>query len=240
MFAQALGRSSVDKNRINEQDYSSEPTSGNAPEARLIRAQNGQMIKASGGFSLAHVEPESLEQIQTAGVGPSAFFTAELVEKAFNLIEPAIMSVLRQPDSPRVALHVCVLDPRKVLGGEEFSKCVLYEKSVGKPNWDIDLQTLTRKKAYVSYKYGMDSHDVQQRYPYLYGPGDNKYAGAINRHGLVVSTAAIEWYFDELFSKMLADTCEALCKKEMEKVMTDANIHFIPSTSTSDVSAINN
>lgn len=210
-------------------NLSSINTDAQEPHPRSIVSSSGKMIEESGGFSLAPVQPQSLKEIENAETGESALLTKETIERAFSIVEPAIMQKLNDPSSPRDGLHIVLLDPVKVTGGKSFSECVVFEKSINKDGWDIDLETLARKKAFVSYRYGMDSHKVQQLSPLLYQSGDNKYAGAINRDGFVVSSAGIEWYYDELFSKLLADSCEAVAKEHMDSIMTNSKIHFVES-----------
>lgn len=212
-----------------EKSISYDVAAAPAPQPRSIEAPNGKMIQASGGFSLVAVQPQSLQEIETAETGESAFLTKANLERAFAMVEPAIMAKLNDPSSPRNGLHALILDPVKVGAGKKFSECVVFEKSINKGDWDIDLETLARKKAFVSFRYGMDSHQVQQQNPLLYQAGDNKYAGAINRNNFIVSTAGIEWYYDELFSKLIADSCEAVAKEKMDAIMSDADTHFIKS-----------
>lgn len=157
----------------------------------------------------------------------SALLTKELAEEAFKSVEKSIRDFLKLERSWRDGFHVIILDPRAKFGAVEFEDAILFEYSINPETWDEDLKTLTRKKAMVAWENGMDTHLVQQQRPYLYQKGDNKYAGAVVHHGLVVSVAAIQWYFDELFSVWIAAACRALTIEKMEKIISEEGRHFI-------------
>jgi hypothetical protein len=148
-------------------------------------------------------------------------------EEAYLTVEKSIRDFLQTERSWRDGLHVIVMDPRAKCGEIPFEEAILFERSINPDKWDVDLKTLARKKAKVSWEHGMDSQAVQQFRPYLYEKGDNKYAGAVVHHGLVVSVAAIQWYFDELFSVWIAAACRALAIEKMEKILNTANRHFV-------------
>jgi hypothetical protein len=157
----------------------------------------------------------------------SALLTKELAEEAFKTVEKSIRDFLKLERSWRDGFHVVILDPRAKLGEVKFEDAILFEYSINPESWDEDLKTLTRKKAMVAWEHGLDTHIVQQQRPYLYQQGDNKYAGAVVHHGLVVSVAAIQWYFDELFSVWIAAACRALAIEKMEKIINEEGRHFL-------------
>jgi hypothetical protein len=157
----------------------------------------------------------------------SALLTNELAGEAYKSVEKSIMDFLKLDKSWRNGFHVVVLDPRAKFGEVKLEDAILFEHSINPDKWDEDLKTLARKKAMVAWEHGLDTHIVQQQRPYLYEKGDNKYAGAVVHHGLVVSVAAIQWYFDELFSVWIAAACRALTIEKMEKVISEEKRHFV-------------
>src|SRR3989338_6563115 len=157
----------------------------------------------------------------------SILLTKEVAEEAFKSVEKSIRDFLKIDRSWRDGFHVVIINPRAKFGEVDIEDAILFEYSINPEKWDEDLKTLTRKKAQVSWEHGLDSHIVQQSRPYLYQKGDNKYAGAVVHHGLVVSVAAIQWYFDELFSVWIAAACRALTIEKMEKIIGEDGRHFI-------------
>ena len=158
---------------------------------------------------------------------PSALLTKELAEEAFKSVERSIRAFLVLERSWRNGFHVVVLDPRATHGEVAFEDAILFEYSINPESWDEDLKTLARKKAQVAWAHGMDTHLVQQQRPYLFQKGDNKYAGAVVYHGLVVSVAAIQWYFDELFSVWIAAALRALAIEKMEAIIAEEGRHYV-------------
>lgn len=106
-------------------------------------------------------------------------------------------------------------------------KAVLTEHSIDRANWDLDLETLARKKAAVCWEHGKDSHIVQQQMPYLYHEGDNKYAGAVVHKGITVSTAGVEWYYDEMFAALIACACRGQVLAKMEAIINEEGRHYV-------------
>ena len=157
----------------------------------------------------------------------SILLTKEVADEAFKSVEKSIRDFLKIDRSWRDGFHVVIIDPRAKSGEVEFEDAILFEYSINPATWDEDLKTLARKKAQVSWEHNLDSHIVQQSRPYLYQKGDNKYAGAVVHHSLVVSVAAIQWYFDEMFSLWIASACRALSIEKMEKILNEEKRHFI-------------
>lgn len=151
----------------------------------------------------------------------------ETAHEAFVLVEKSIQDFLKLERSWRSGFHCVVLDPRAKHGEVALEDAILFEYSIDSENWDIDLKDLARKKAKVSWEHNQDSFLVQQLSPYLYEKGDNKYAGAVVHHGLVVSVASIQWYFDELFSVWIASSCRALSIEKMEKILNNKDQHIV-------------
>lgn len=157
----------------------------------------------------------------------SALLTKELAEEAYKSVEKSIVDFLKLEKSWRDGFHILVLDPRAKFGEVELEDAILFEYSINSDRWDEDLKTLARKKAMVAWEHRLDTHFIQQQRPYLYQQGDNKYAGAVVHHGIVVSVAAIQWYFDELFSVWVAAACRALAIEKMEKIINEEKRHFV-------------
>jgi len=157
----------------------------------------------------------------------SALLTKEVAEESFKSVEKSIRDFLKLEKSWRDGLHLVILDPRAKFSQVKFEEAILFEHSINPEKWDEDLKTLARKKVLVAWEHGLDTHVVQQERPYLYQAGDNKYAGAVVHHGLVVSVAAIQWYFDELFSVWIAAACRALVIEKMEKIIAEEGRHFV-------------
>lgn len=148
-------------------------------------------------------------------------------EEAYKMVEKSIQDFLKKERSWRDGFHAVILDPRAKFGEVSLEEAILFEHSINPEKWDVDLKDLARKKAKVSWEHNLDSHVVQQMRPYLYGKGDNKYAGAVVNHGLVVAVASIQWYFDELFSIWIASACRALAIEKMEKILNTEDQHFV-------------
>lgn len=125
-------------------------------------------LQATGRFSLAHVEYESPEEMDNYEDESSAYITQESCALAYERCLPRIMGLISTPEAPRTACHVVVLDPTLVLQQKRFSECLVFEASINQDSWDVDLQTLTQKKARVSYRTGYDSFTVQREKPWLY------------------------------------------------------------------------
>jgi len=193
---------------------------------RMITSVGGKKVFESGTFSLKPVEHESFEQM-TNQPGKSFLFTPQVAQEAFQSLEHKISAILSSDDSPRNALHVVILDPVAVMCKKSFEECILFEKSINKDAWDIDLETLARKKALVPYKCQQDSFYIQKEMPWFYQEGDNKYGGAVCSKGIIVSCAGIAEKDDHQFSEWIAESCQELVKKKMEVLMNDSNKHFI-------------
>lgn len=157
----------------------------------------------------------------------SALLTKELVQEAYKLVENAIHDLLKGPHSKKEWLHVVVLDPRAKFGQTKYEDAVIFEHSINADKWDSDLKDRAHKKAMVTWEHGMNTHDVQQKRPYLFKKGDNKYAGAVVHEGIIVSVVAIQWYFDELIAEWIAASCRALALEKMEEIINEKGRHFV-------------
>ncbi len=147
-----------------------------------------------------------------------------MAENAVRITGMAFTGMKQENFFNRNALHIVVLDPEKRFG-RGFLGSILYEESFGAPRdqWERPFDEFARAKAMLSWRTGMDSHLVQQRFPHLYDGGDIKFGGGVSRDGIVVGVSGVEWYFDQLFAELTASACKALSIQRMIDVLASAS-----------------
>ena len=157
----------------------------------------------------------------------SALLTPDRAKEAIEIVRPAIIKLLNSGKLSRNVLHIVVLDPAMRHGEVPLREAIIAEASIRRRKWDLDLETLARRKANISWKWQQDSNVLQRVKPYLYGKGDNKYGGAVFYKGIIVSTAGVNWEYDELFAAWIAAACRVTPLTRMEEIMKDTKRHFI-------------
>jgi len=164
----------------------------------------------------------------------SAILDRDMAKQAVRTVGMAFKGMLEERFLNRNALHVVVLDPTRRYGGPyTFAQAILYEESFGEPceKWEWQFDEFARAKAMLSWRTGMDTHLVQQRFPHLYAEGDIKFGGGVFRDGIVVGVSGVQWYFDQMFAELTASACKALSIQRMIDALAGAS-PYIKKSST--------
>src|SRR3989344_5507137 len=161
-----------------------------------------------------------------------AILDRNMAVNAVRITGIASRGMLHENFLNRNALHVVVLDPSKYFGSCQFEQAVLYEESFEKSRgWERPFDEFARDKALISWRTGMDTHLVQQRFPHLYNEGDITFGGGVSRDGIVVGVSGVQWYFDQMFAELTASACKALSTQRMIDVLAGAS-PYIKKSST--------
>lgn len=91
---------------------------------------------------------------------------------------------------------------------------ILHEHSVGKGEWEHDLDEIARCKAMQLWDGFADGE--LRLLPHLSFHGDTRWVGGVKREGIVVACSGFEEHFDRMVASMVADVCIALAKHEFE------------------------
>lgn len=147
-------------------------------------------------------------------------FTSHLVDQniARHAVELSLPMINAAMDSREAGasgfLYIVVMRPGVTSEQASFNDAILYEHAVGDTSkWDADYGAFARAKAELSWRTGMDSHDVQQNKPYLLAEGDSLLWGGVVTHGIVVAVSGADPWFDEAFAGSIAMFVRALAKK---------------------------
>ena len=163
--------------------------------------------------------------------------------KAFDIVNPAIQQAMKSGIVNRQAGFLVVLDPatpwepKYKKADERFEEeIVLFNNFFGHPDhWEYPYDKIALSKAFISWKTGRSSREVQLEAPYLYEAGMTKYGGsAVGPGGLVVAFSGVEEHFDQMFSEMMRAAIKGVCLHEMHKpkgVMNSAD-NFLTSCLT--------
>ena len=142
----------------------------------------------------------------------------ELAEQAISLALPTIEALMESHTS-RKYIHIVVLDPN----GE-----ILLDRSVGpdadKPEFAEHLQgcaRVARSKAAIHSRTGRPSKEVHDRAPHLLLVGDTIYGGSASYEGLIVAGSAVQDYFDEAISAVIAAVLWGLIKERQARYRED-------------------
>lgn len=143
----------------------------------------------------------------------SFLLTAELADKAINLVLPAIDAAYTHQVINRLHLHIVVLNPTSIA----LEGAILVERSIGDTNvWAHPYDRIARSKAMVTWRTGLPSHEVLALAPHLYVEGDVRYGGSTNLNGIVVACSGVQSHFDQMIAQWIASACYALCIDEFE------------------------
>lgn len=148
-----------------------------------------------------------------------AILDQNMAEQAVRVTRKLFAGMLQENFLKRNALHVVVLDPTVCFESSYrfVGVAILYEESFGAPReeWVRPFDEFARRKASVSWRTGMDTYLVQQRFPHLYVEGDIKFGGGVSRDGIVVGVSGVQWYFDQMFAEVTVSVCKALSIQRM-------------------------
>lgn len=147
-------------------------------------------------------------------------FTSHLVDRniarhAVELCLPMINTAMESREAGASGfLYIVIMRPGVTPAQASFSDAILYEHAVGDiSKWDADYGAFARAKAQLSWRTGMDSHEVQQNKPYLLAEGDSLLWGGVVTHDIVVAVSGADPWFDEAFAGAIAMCVRALAKK---------------------------
>jgi len=156
----------------------------------------------------------------------SAILNRDMAVNAVRIAGMAFRGMKHENFLNRNALHIVVLDPSKYFGScGFFEQAILYEESFGAPReeWERPFDEFARAKAMLSWRTGMDTHLVQQRFPHLYNEGDITFGGGVYRDGIVVGVSGVQWFFDQMFAELTVSACKALSIQRMIDVQASAS-----------------
>jgi len=147
-------------------------------------------------------------------------FNSYLVDQnvAKHAVELCLPSIKASMDSREAGasgfLYIVIMRPGVTAADSSFNDAVLYEHALGdRTRWDANYGAFARAKAELSWRTGMDSHQVQQTKPYLLAEGDSMLWGGVVLHDIVVAVSGADPWFDEVFAGSVALCIRALAKK---------------------------
>ena len=152
----------------------------------------------------------------------SSLLNREQAVKAVWLAKPSILAAMEAKVLKRGDLHIVVMDPTILYpdfagSGRDPSQAILYEESIGEPaKWERDYAAIARAKTLLSWKCGLSSQEIVERYPYLLQDSDVAYWGSVVRGGLVIGASGVQSYFDQWACGLVADSCQALSIERMK------------------------
>ena len=151
----------------------------------------------------------------------SFLLTVGMVEKAVNMVSPAIMAAMDNDTLKGHDLHIVVMDPGlRPHDVADAHEAILYERSFGVPaNWTCPYNDFARAKAFASWRTGLPTSTIRQTMPYLLKEIDTLYYGSAVLDGIVVGTSGVQEWFDEWVSYLVAATCRALCIEAMQGIL---------------------
>jgi hypothetical protein len=149
--------------------------------------------------------------------------TSDLGRTATEHVLPMITAMMAGKVLKRDHLHIVVGNP-----GYEYRPgitCgvwaenggILYERAIGeRAQWQSPYDQIARSKAYMSWRTGLSTREIQFQHPELLIPGDTCYYGSavepVSRW--VIGVSGVEPYFDEAFAKCILAMCQALQFRE--------------------------
>jgi hypothetical protein len=144
----------------------------------------------------------------------SYFIDRQTAEKAVGYSLPLIEEAMKQKEVGESGfLFIVVMDPLLGPATSHFDDAILYEYAVGdQSKWDADYGEFARAKARISWRTGMDSHQVQELRPHLLAAGDTVLWGSVIVDGIVVAVSGANPWFDEAFAGTVAMWLRALGK----------------------------
>lgn len=150
----------------------------------------------------------------------SVILTRELAKQAVDVVRPAIEALLgSELAGGRKNLHLVILNPT--------DGTVLHEESWGdETTWAHPYDEIARAKARQCYRTGVAGRKLQTSTPWLYEPGDTRYAGGVVEDGQVVAASGLKEYFDEMVSWMVFNAIFGLCVHAVDQISDDAPTFF--------------
>ncbi len=141
---------------------------------------------------------------------------AEMVARAYEIVRPAIVTVLQNKVAARADLAIVVtaieaIQPWSDVEGERFEDRCYLVTSIGDlanssyPNLEIALS-----KAKISARTGLPTAGLAPQYRRR---GDTLFWGSAVMDGIVVACAGLEEHYDEMFSYWTAAAVQAVAKR---------------------------
>lgn len=155
----------------------------------------------------------------------SALIGVKEAKTAVDLALPSIRRAMRTKLFKRSDLHIVVLKPGfpydPNMSFEDFIQhVILYERSLGnKKIWEYPYQDYARRKAHLSWRTGLPSLDVVQRFPHLLQKGDVKFGGSAVLKGTITGASGVQSHFDESSSYGIAANLNAIATEKMQRVL---------------------
>ena len=134
-----------------------------------------------------------------------------LATNAIGLVLPTIKKAMREGVVKRRHLAIVIVDNEIC---EPISPLVEYFIG-GKKNWKHPYDKIAWDKIHLSIRTGFDSGYVISQAPQLLLDYDPPYAGSVADEGFIVACSGVQSYFDEMFARMIAAACKALCQEKM-------------------------
>ena len=154
----------------------------------------------------------------------SYYLNKEVAIYACALIRPAIDELFRSPYPKRKCLHLVVLDPTKQHESTSDVDSILFEESINGAEWgEYAFNDFARAKAFLSFRTGLSSLEVQQFRPHLYEEGDVKYGGSVIFNGIIAAASGIQPYFDAMCAMWLATACHAIATHDFQSLLASDN-----------------
>jgi hypothetical protein len=153
----------------------------------------------------------------------SGLFELQEIEQIIKDLINGLFAFLS--DQNHNSCSIIILDPIKVAQNCEYLDSLAIVCNVNNPK-PIYNQIAT-SKAQLSSIYKIDTHVIQQLYPYLIPTGYTKFSGGVYVDGWVIGVSGFSWYKDEFLAKTIANILIAIAKRQMEPLMVDKERKFL-------------
>jgi len=153
-----------------------------------------------------------------------------VVQKAVELVLPAIEGMFERGIAKRKDLHIVVMDPTKDRGQGNFEDSILFEHSFGDPErWESDYAAIARSKALQTWRSGLPSIMTHWMAPATLRPGDTRHWGSFEYLGVIVSASGIQPWFDMMISAWIAIAIQQVSQNELQEwLVQNPNRAFFP------------
>jgi hypothetical protein len=160
-----------------------------------------------------------------------------LVERAFDLVQPAILAAMETGLFKRKHLHIVVFDPvvtQAAIGDLwPVNEDRLRQAIAGKRDfrdetpWNLPYDEFARAKALLSWRTRRPSREVVGQSPYLMHEGSIIYGGSVIRDDLIVAASGVQPEFDELAAGWMADAVIALTRQRVQVIQSAGGGHYL-------------
>ena len=147
----------------------------------------------------------------------SAILTPNTCKKAWKALLPTLEAMYEFGIADKYDGVVIVLDPTVPWSPSPAELPTLFTDVIGGKDTPPEYTSYAVRKAYISWRTGRSSRDIQQNAPHLYEGGDVKWGGSVVREGLVVSFSGVQANLDESISGMFADLMLGMARQKMTR-----------------------